>query len=133
MYYSKVFSATFDSMEKIIPWITQHIPEVYVENIGRHKVELALEELFVNIIEHGYKRLAHPIFIIIKPANDHFQCEIRDFAPPFNPLKHVSFDSIKDLESQPIGGQGIKLIKAVFENLDYCFMNEMNVLRLKLG
>ena len=125
--------SSFDSMEKLIPWITQYIPDVFIQDIGKHKFELAFEELFVNIIEHGYKRLAHPVFVTVSSGINHFICEIRDFAPPFNPLKHVSFDSKKDLELQPIGGQGIKIIKAVFDNLDYCFMNDMNVIRIKLG
>ena len=120
-------------MEKLIPWIVQFIPSMFLEESGKHRFELALEELFVNLIEHGYKKLAHPVFVTIYPGKDHFQCEIRDFAPPFNPLTHNSYDAPRDLDSQPIGGQGIKFIKAVFENIDYCFMNDMNVIRLKLG
>ena len=49
MYHTKVFYADLDAMEMIIPWIMNYIPLSLRHKQGDQKIELALEELIVNV------------------------------------------------------------------------------------
>ena len=86
---------------------THHIPEIVVSSMN-----LALEEIFANIISYGYQdTLEHDILLRLSLEGKELIAEVEDDGQPFNPLKAPSPNVTLPLEDRPLGGLGIHLIK----------------------
>ncbi|MES2257186.1 MAG: ATP-binding protein [Pseudomonadota bacterium] len=93
------------------------------------RVELILEELFLNSVLHGYRGdSASPVWIAVRA--DGF-CYV-DEAPPFNPLEDgpagVAPDPALTIEDQPVGGAGLLLIRQLARQASYCRQDGRNCL-----
>lgn len=132
-FYNKVFHADLDSMETLIYWIISKINPAAFEEVSQYNIELGLEELIVNIIKHGYKENNGFIYFSLFQTDHLTKCIIRDQSSPFNILNHhKQIMACGSLESMPIGGHGIKIVKAAFKSLNYHYENAMNVLEITL-
>lgn len=131
--YSKVFSASLDSMESILKWIIGKIPSEFFHVTSQYLVELGIEEIIVNLIKHGYHDKPWPIFINleISPKNTHIT--LRDIAPAFNILNHQLPPLEANIEKARVGGHGIKIIKTSFPEISYSHNEAMNILQITLS
>lgn len=88
------------------------------------KLELAVEEVVVNIIEHSYKKQTGYISIEIEfVPQGQVEITISDQAPPFNPL-------LAPVEKKEIGGVGLPLVKQLVDQVRYCRDKGKNKLTL---
>lgn len=129
MYFTKVFYSSLDSHERMIFWLLSKIPQEILQIKGENKIEVAFDELLTNIYEHGYKTNPCPIFLKVSLNNSGVFFEIRDMGPQFNPLNHQKKIMT---EQMPVGGVGISLLKAVFENLSYEYEKGLNLIKFGL-
>ena len=111
--------------------------EGFCETVGLHKknmfeINLALDELFTNIITYGYKDKAeHSVKVDISCVEDTLTIRIEDDGKAFNPTQADAPDVKCILEDRDIGGLGIFLIKKVMDQIIYKREKEKNVLILK--
>lgn len=100
-------------------------------------IELAAEEVLVNIISHGYPEnhddpSIHIECHIIKDSG--LKVVVKDKGIPFNPLKASKKcpEGNKNLELglPVIGGYGIFLIFQMMDDVEYLYQDGMNVLHL---
>ena len=95
-------------------------------------MNLALEEIVTNVIEHGYEDNGeHSIIIRCSVQDGQVMAEVEDDGQPFNPLKSPDPDISKPLEDRPIGGLGIYLVRNVMDAFDYTYQEGKNQIRLK--
>jgi anti-sigma regulatory factor (Ser/Thr protein kinase) len=95
-------------------------------------MNLALEEIVTNVIEHGYDdKGEHYIIIRCSVQDGQVLAEVEDDGQPFNPLKYPDPDVSKPLENRPLGGLGIYLIRNVMDALDYTYQGGKNRIKLK--
>jgi len=91
-------------------------------------IELAVEEIFVNICEHG------PDGVVVRleclDDGDTLVFEISDDAPAFDPLARPDPDLDAPLEEREIGGLGIFLVKKLMDDARYERRGSRNALRL---
>ncbi|UCE64463.1 MAG: ATP-binding protein, partial [Nitrospirota bacterium] len=81
-------------------------------------VNLALEEIVTNVIEHGYEdKDEHFIRIRIFIQDGQVIAEVEDDGQPFNPLQSPDPDTSQPIEARPIGGLGIYLTRNVMDTL----------------
>ena len=101
-----------------------NIPEDKMFNIN-----LALEEIVSNIINHGYKYDEdYEITIRFSRDQNAIRLQVKDYAPPFNPLEMPEPDDLnKPAEERQIGGLGIHLAKKFTDNIAYRRHNEKNI------
>ncbi|RLA90760.1 MAG: ATP-binding protein [Deltaproteobacteria bacterium] len=87
---------------------------------SRAHLELVAEELFVNIVNHGYEP-GQPgrIDISLEQQGPRLRLIIEDDARPFNPLHDYCPQTDQNLESRPIGGLGICLVRRLAESIVY--------------
>jgi len=83
-------------------------------------LRLALDEITVNIVQHGYRGTSGPVDLVGDVEADRVWVQIEDDAPPFDPR---SYDPAPRLaappESREEGGYGLLL---AFGNLDdFCY------------
>ena len=96
------------------------------------EANLALDELFTNIISYGYDdKNEHTIRIAIALQNDELVFKIEDDGIPFNPTEVESPDLECTIEECRIGGLGIHLAKNLMDEVCYQRCNDKNILTLK--
>jgi anti-sigma regulatory factor (Ser/Thr protein kinase) len=95
-------------------------------------MNLALEEIVTNIIQHGYNgREEYDITIRFSLDKHNLRIQIKDGAPEFNPINVPEPDDLnKTLEDRNVGGLGIHLVKKFTDNFSYRRMNSKNVITL---
>ncbi len=95
-------------------------------------MNLALEEIVTNVIQHGYNgHDEYDITIRFSLEKHNLRIQIKDGAPEFNPLEIPEPDDLaKPLEDRNIGGLGIHLVKKFTDNFSYRRMNSKNVITL---
>jgi len=95
-------------------------------------MNLALEEIVTNIINHGYEgREEYGITIRFSLEKHNLRIQIKDGAPEFNPLDLPEpKDLDKPLEERSIGGLGIHLVRKFTDNFSYRRSNNKNIITL---
>lgn len=96
---------------------------------------LALDELYANVMMYAYKGLnkEKSFYLSLEETKDGCGVimTIRDDGIPFNPLlKADPIDLDASAKDRKIGGLGIFIIKSTSDNIEYCYENEQNVLKL---
>ncbi|HNV86271.1 MAG TPA: SpoIIE family protein phosphatase [Candidatus Omnitrophota bacterium] len=98
-----------------------------------NNVNLALEELAVNIISYAYPDGGkHEILIRLEKCEREFLVWIQDDGKPFNPLQVPEPPIEKPLEQKPIGGLGIHIVRNLASNIEYQRREGKNILILKI-
>lgn len=111
--------------------------EKFGESIGlssknMFEANLALDELFTNIISYGFEdNKEHTIEITISLQNDKLVFMIEDDGIPFNPTKVDEPDLECTIEECKIGGLGIHLAKNLMDEVCYQRCRKKNILTLK--
>ena len=96
------------------------------------EANLALDELFTNIISYGFDdKTEHTIRITIFLQNDELVFNIEDDGIPFNPTEAESPDLECSIEECRIGGLGIHLAKNLMDEVCYQRCNDKNILTLR--
>ena len=96
------------------------------------EINLALDELFTNIISYGFQDdKEHVVRITLTPENDQLCLCIEDDGRPFNPIDFESPDVACSVEKCKIGGLGIHIMKKLMDDICYERCDDKNVLNLK--
>lgn len=99
-----------------------------------YTVNLVLEELEVNALTHGRESGLEEYEITINSQPESVVVELSDDGPPFNPLTDAPVPDLDSpLESRPIGGLGIYLIKTMVDEISYRRETDRNYLTLEIG
>jgi anti-sigma regulatory factor (Ser/Thr protein kinase) len=111
--------------------------ENFGQKIGLSKklifeINLALDELFTNIISYGFKdEEEHIIKVTIKPQNEELCLCIEDDGVPFNPIDFETPDVACSVENCKIGGLGIHIMRKLMDEICYQRCDDKNILLLK--
>ena len=95
------------------------------------KMELALHEIFVNVVMHAYPNGAGDMTIRIRSDEDTFCIEIRDRGIPFNPDEIPPVDLDKKIQLGTPGGLGIHLFKTLMDEYSYKRDGDENILTIR--
>lgn len=94
-------------------------------------VDLTLEELGLNALTHGREHGLDELSISIRSSTDSVVIELLDNGAPFDPLTDAPIpDSDAPLESRPVGGLGIYLIRNMVDEAHYKRADGRNCLTL---
>ncbi len=90
-------------------------------------IQLILEELVTNIINHGSNSQKTEIIeISLTVQDDLITLAIRDNARAFNPLEAAEPDTGQSLEERDIGGLGLFLVRKKVKSLSYEYKDGFN-------
>lgn len=94
-------------------------------------MNLALEEIVTNVIEHGYDDNGeHAIIIRCSVKDGQIMSEVEDDGKPFNLIDCPDPDISQSLEDRPLGGLGIYLVRNVMDGLDYTYQGGKNRIKV---
>ncbi len=84
------------------------------------RVNLVLEELGINIINHGHDGGIHEFDITLVSDADTLTINISDDGRPFDPLHDAPAPNVAaSLEDRAVGGLGIHLVRTMVDELHY--------------
>ena len=93
---------------------------------------LAVEEWYVNIVQHGFNGSQHGhVQITLKYKDGWVIARIIDNGPPFDPHTIASPERPTTVEEAKIGGLGFHLIRNIMDSTDYRRDGERNILIMK--
>ena len=98
-----------------------------------YRINLALDELLTNTIEHGFRGREQEadISVALHSEGDTVVVRYEDNGPEFNPLRATEQDLELELEERPIGGLGLQLISSTFDAVSYERIDGRNVTTLR--
>ncbi len=96
------------------------------------EINLALDELFTNIISYGFSdKEEHTIKVTMMPQDEVLCLCIEDDGIPFDPTDFEIPDVACSVENCKIGGLGIHIIRKLMDDICYQRYKDRNVLTLK--
>jgi serine/threonine-protein kinase RsbW len=82
--------------------------------------ELALEEVFMNVVMHGSTAGAKPrVEVSLALTDGDVMLSIEDDGPAFDPLSLPAPDIGSSLEARPVGGLGVFLVRQMMDSVRY--------------
>ncbi|TKB06447.1 ATP-binding protein [Desulforhopalus sp. IMCC35007] len=91
------------------------------------QLNLVLDELITNIIEHGGGCKKCPIEVSMQKTACQIRVQLTDGGPPFDPTQCKSADTTTPVESRKCGGLGILFVHKFSDNCSYNRTDGKNV------
>ena len=107
-----------------------HLPQPKI-----FKLELALEEIIVNIVNYAYPAGTPgyiDVFCTIR-HQDTIEIEIHDAGQAFDPLQREEPDLEQSIEAREIGGLGIFLTREMVDEISYRRDNNENIITFSIA
>jgi serine/threonine-protein kinase RsbW len=93
--------------------------------------ELALEEIFMNVVMHGCAAGARrQVEVSLAMTAEGLTVTIEDDGPGFDPLSLPSPDVTAGLAERPVGGLGVYLVRQMMDSVSYARIDGRNRLRM---
>lgn len=132
-----IISKTWPADLKILPLLQEFIEKLATEHgLGSLKagqINLALEEIIVNIINHAYDNNSKKQIDVQTSWNsDAIRFKITDSGKPFNPLEAEKPDVTLGLEERSIGGLGLELVRQYTDSIEYQHHKNQNILTITI-
>jgi serine/threonine-protein kinase RsbW len=80
-------------------------------------LKLAVEEVFINIVRHGYPDVPGPVALKIAPEPDGWSVTVRDRGVPFDPATAPAPDLESDWRDRRLGGLGWHLVRELVDEV----------------
>ena len=125
--------AGLDQLAVVNAFLAENIPDGHEDLLLQ--VELAVEELLVNVFRHAYKEMQGSADvgcrIVSLDGKLYFCVMVRDFGEPFDPFKEAPEpDTTLPLEDRTPGGLGVHLVKHVAAHYCYSGSDASNTIEL---
>lgn len=125
-----------DAQPDRLPEVMNFLAEFWADQAlppgGAFAFELSLEELYLNVGQHGVKDAARPprVCIRLEREGQRVQATIEDDGRPFDPFSRSTPDIAAGLDDRPVGGLGVHLVKEMMDEVEYRFDGQRNHVRM---
>ena len=112
-------------------FVKQIMARLNIESTLARKLQLAVEEAVVNVIEYAYPQgVMGDIHLHVTSDGQSLKFVIKDHGVAFDPTMKEKTDTTLSAEDRPIGGLGILLVREMMDSINYIRTEGMNVLTL---
>lgn len=127
--------ALTDNLDSVLAFVDEQLEATECSMKIQMQIELAVEEIFVNIANYAYDPETGPATVRVDVAPDGTVVTITfvDNGVPYDPLAKADPDITLPAEQREIGGLGIFLVKKNMDDVSYEYVNGSNILTLKKG
>lgn len=125
--------AKIENMERLIDFILENIKKYNSDKKFLYQMQLASEEIIVNVINYAYPDKEGDIIIEmeINEQNKEITIKIIDWGLHFDPLQKEDPDINVEIENRNIGGLGVYMVKNIMDELKYERIEGKNILLMK--
>jgi anti-sigma regulatory factor (Ser/Thr protein kinase) len=122
-------AASLDAVERCRQFVDGKTAVQAFPQSRRFKLELALEEVLVNVVHYAYSEDQQEGWIKLGYYDDDGTVCIRivDGGRPFDPLLKEDPDISMNIEDREVGGLGIFLVKNMVDDLSYQRSDNRNI------
>ena len=127
--------ALTDNLDSVLAFVDEQLEATECSMKIQMQIDLAVEEIFVNIANYAYDPETGPATVRVDVAPDGTVVTITfvDNGVPYDPLAKADPDITLPAEQREIGGLGIFLVKKNMDDVSYEYVNGSNILTLKNG
>ena len=126
-------SAQVDNLSEVLAFVDEELERLGCSMKVQTQVDVAVEEIFVNIASYAYGDGAGEACIQLEDDTDALAVKITfiDKGKPFDPLKKEDPDVTLSAEERGIGGLGIYMVKKSMDEVAYRYENGSNILTIR--
>ena len=120
------------ALPDVMRLIEQFFADTGVDESVRFPIELAVEEVFTNMVRHNSAGKSQ-IEVALGVRDGDIVVTLTDFdAPPFNPTTDAPpVDASAPLSERTAGGLGIHLVKKMMDRIEYSHHNRTGTITLR--
>ena len=125
--------AKTENLEEVLGFVDRHLEAMDCSPKVSVQIDVAVEELFVNIAHFAYSPGTGDATIDVEILKDPAAIAITftDRGKPFDPLAKEDPDITLSAEERQIGGLGIYMVKKSMDEVAYEYKDGQNILRIK--
>ena len=129
----KTFDAAVDQLDEVLAFVTDQLDQLDCPPKHRIQIEVAVEELFVNIASYAYRPGTGTADVTVEAFDNPKAVEItfRDAGVPYDPLAKQDPDISLSADDRQIGGLGIFMVKKTMDDMLYEYKDNQNVLTIR--
>ena len=128
-----VIEAKKTNLDAVLSFIDEQLGEAECSKKTRMTIDVAVEELFVNISSYAYDPKIGTAVVQVSVHNEPLSVEITfiDNGKPYDPLAKPDPDVTLDADHRQIGGLGIFMVKKSMDDVQYENKDGRNILTIK--
>ena len=128
-----VIEAKKTNLDAVLSFIDEQLGEAECSKKTRMTIDVAVEELFVNISSYAYDPKIGTAVVQVSVHNEPLSVEITfiDNGKPYDPLAKPDPDVTLDADHRQIGGLGIFMVKKSMDDVQYEYKDGRNILTIK--
>lgn len=125
--------ANTEKLEDVLDFVNRELESVGCSIKIQAQIDIAVEELFVNIAHYAYGEKVGSAEICIEIIEKPLSAVITfsDSGIPYDPLKKADPDITLSAEERNIGGLGIYMVKKSMDDIEYKYKDGKNILCIK--
>ena len=131
--------AKVGKLDRVLAFLDQRLDELECSMKAKMQIELALEEIFVNVSSYAYSRGEEQedktgmVSISVEDTEDprSVAVTITDRGVPFDPLAQEEPDITLSAEERKVGGLGIFMVRKSMDHIRYEFKDGQNILTFR--
>jgi serine/threonine-protein kinase RsbW len=133
-YLSAMFHAKLSELRRVSAFLEGFCTSAGIERPQCLRLNLVLEELFINTVRHGHgSDCDAPVWMTLDASEKIVHVTYEDTAPAFNPYARLARSGPDTTaEMSKIGGLGLLLTKELAATRDYAYVFGRNRIRLEL-
>ena len=122
--------AEIENFDQVTAFVEEHLEALGCMGKAAMQIQMAVEEIFVNIASYAYYPDMGDIRIAIWGTSEPDMVWMRftDRGIPFDPLEKQDPDISQKAEQREIGGLGIYLVKKFMDSVSYTYEDQENIL-----
>ncbi len=123
--------ATIENLSKVQGFVEEFLEEHDCPMKQIITINIAVEEIYVNIAHYAYAPNTGEALIQIDAADGEVTIIFEDSGVPYNPLEKADPDVTLSAEEREIGGLGIFMVKKSMDAMEYEYRDNKNILTLR--
>ena len=125
-----VLESIDENLTEILKVLDEDLESAGCDIDTRYEIDIAVEEIFVNISDYAYGGGIGPVRIQIE-IDEGVTVTFIDEGVEFDPLKREDPDITLPEKDRPVGGLGIYLVKKSMDEMTYLYDEGRNILTIK--
>ncbi len=125
--------AKLENLDEVLAFVDKTLEELLCPPKAQMQIDIAVEELFVNIAKYAYTPNIGSAIIRVAAEKDPTGVAVTliDSGVPYDPLAKTDPDITLSSDDRQIGGLGIYMVKKSMDKVEYEYKNGQNNLTIR--
>ena len=127
----RTFEAKVENLDQALAFVDECLEPLGASMKAQMQIDVAVEELFVNVASYAYAPGIGPITLRVEPEDGAVTITLVDRGTPYDPLEKADPDVTLSAEDRQIGGLGIFMVKKSMDAMEYRREDGCNILTIR--